>query len=346
MDDELEAPPVADDRRSAIEAAFEAEEEKAAVADPPAGDPPPVKEPKQEPLPVEEHETETKEPVKETKADLSPPQSWKAPQRAKWDKLDPDIRAEVMRRERETTKVLGETAAARQLHAQFSETVQPYMARIQSLNIDAMTAVKELLRTDYVLATAPKAQRAQVMAKIIKDYGVDILELDNALAGVAPADPVDSRVEQLLQQRLAPFQQYIQSQQMREQERERAANEQVNSTVETMASDPKYPFFEDVRLDMADIVEIAAKRGVYLSLDAAYTRAIAMNPEVSSQVATQKANEAKRLSAQTANARAQKALNASVSVGGAPGGVPSGASGATDRRSVIAAAMDNLSAGR
>lgn len=113
-----------------------------------------------------------------------------------------------------------------------------------------------------------------------------------------------------------------------------------------MAENPKFPHFETVRQDMADIVEISAKRGVYLSLEQAYDKAILLNPEVSTQVATQKAAEAKKASATAANAAAQKALNASVSVGGAPGGVPSGASGTKDRRAVIAEAFDSLSGGR
>jgi hypothetical protein len=107
-----------------------------------------------------------------------------------------------------------------------------------------------------------------------------------------------------------------------------------------MEADPKYPHFADLREDMADLIEISAKRGVYLSLDQAYSRAIAMNPDVSQQLAAQRDTEAKKAAAQTANARAQRALNASKSVGGAPTGAPSGSSPATDRRATIAAAFD------
>jgi hypothetical protein len=270
------------------------------------------------------------------------PQSWRAPARAKWEKVDPDIRQEVMRRERETSRVLGETAQARHLSNQFNEIVSPYKARISALGVDPLGAVHELLKADYLLSTAPKAQRAQLMAKLIHDYGVDVLELDSALVGKGPADPVDSRVEQLLQQRLAPFQQYMQNQQRQAQQAEQLSAQEVNQSIETMGTDPKYPHFESLRMDMADVIDLAAKRGLYLSLDQAYNRAIAMNPEVSKQVAAQNETEARRAAAEAANAKAQRALGASISVGGSPGGVPSGASGATDRRSTIAAAFDSL----
>lgn len=343
------------DRRATIEAAFE-ELETPEVVDPPAEAPAPPA-PAPTPAPEEPELPFQAAPASKAKAEVPPapppegatfpvdkaPQSWRAPSREKWAKIDPDIQQEIMKRERETTRVLGETAHARQLANQFQQVINPYQARLQSFGMEPLAAIQELLRADYLLSSAPKAQRAQYMAKLINDYGVDVHELDLALAGKGPADPVDSRVEQLLQQRLAPFQQYIQAQQQREQQYEQKSAEEVNQSIETMATDPKYPYFEDVRLDMADIVEMGAKRGLYLSLDEAYNRAIAMNPEVSKQVATQRQAEAKKAAALAANAKAQKALGASVSVGGAPGGVPSGASEATDRRSTIAAAFDSLS---
>jgi hypothetical protein len=347
------------DRRTAIEAAFVHQEAAEAAETPEAAAPAPPTEPVESPAPEQKEaaaalETPAQKPTgKEPTAAPLPaeatfpvdkaPQSWRAPARAKWDKMDPEVRQEVMKRERETTKVLGETAQVRQFANQFQQVVQPYTARINSLGLDPLGAVHELLKGDYLLATAPKRQRAELMAKLINDYGVDIMELDSALAGKAPADPVDSRVEQLLKERLAPFQQYIQNQQAQAQQYEQRSQTEVNQSIESMQDNPKYPHFDTVRLDMADAIDLAAKRGLYLSLDQAYNRAIAMNPEVSAQVAAHQQAEAKRTAAQQLNAKAQRALGASVSVGGAPGGAPSGASGATDRRATIEAAFEQLS---
>lgn len=368
---------VVTDRRSAIEAAFEVEEKKGgdssstpppppAPAPAPAASPAPTSAPAPATLakdaPSPGQEGVGKKPAVPDAADGKasamppppepgdepvfavdkPPQSWRAPQRAKWEKLDPDVRQEIIRRERETTRVLGEAGQARQLTAQFTHTVAPYQARIQSMGVTPLAAVSELFKADYILSTAPKVQKAQLMAKLISDYGIDVVELDNALSGKPPTDPVDARVEQLLQERLKPIQQFLTTQQQRQQEQEHVSQHEVNQTLEKMAIDPKYPHFEDVRQDMADVIDLSAKRGVYLSLDQAYNRAIAMNPEVSKQVAAQQESEAKRTSVQAAHARAQKALNASSSVGGAPGGVPGGASASTDRRTAIAAAFDSM----
>jgi hypothetical protein len=146
----------------------------------------------------------------------------------------------------------------------------------------------------------------------------------------------------MVQQRLAPFQQFISQQQQREQLQQEQTTQQVAMTIEQMANDPKYPHFDDLREDMADIIDIASKRGQYYPLEEAYRRAEAMNPTISKLVATQRQGQANASSAQAAHARAQRALAASVSVSGAPGSSPTGRNIGTDRRAAIEAAFDSL----
>ena len=269
------------------------------------------------------------EPAQKTSELDKAPQSWKPAQKAKWAALDPDIRQEVLRREHDTTRVLNETTQVRQFATQFQQAIQPYMARIQQIG-NPVTAIQNLLAADNLLATGPKAQKAQYLAKLIKDYGVDIQELDAALAGSAPIDPVESRVEQLLQERLTPFQQYIAQQQQAEQQRQQQASKQLSDTVQQMSVDPAYPHFEQVRENMADIIEIMAKRGQSIDLKTAYNKAVAMDPSISQvQQQTQQAAQA--------NAKAQRALKASASVAGAPTGSTAGKP--LDRRAAIEAAF-------
>jgi DNA primase len=349
---------IVDDRRAAIEAAFESVDTGTSEVKPvespsapTAPETPPENTSSQAVAAPESAERDPAATTPQTGADESvdtapkfsvdkAPQSWRGPQKAKWASLDPEVRQEVIRREREITKTLSDTAQVRQFAQQFSQTIQPFQARLQSSGVNPVQAVQKLLESDHVLSSAPKAQRAQFMAKLITDYGIDILELDAALAGKAPVDPVQSQVDQLLQQRLAPFQQYIARQEQERQLAVQQENNRISHTVESMSTDPKYPHFDTVRQDMADVVELSAKKGVYLSLEQAYTRAIAMNPEINQQVTNQQQVDAKKSAAQAAHARAQKALQASKSVGGAPSGMLSGTSGVSDRRSAIVAAFD------
>jgi len=342
---------MADDRRAAIEAAFDAAEEL--PVDPPVGTQVEITEPiKEEPIkdelvkdePVKDEPLKD-EPVKDEKIHSvdKPPQSWRAAQKTKWATLEPDVRQEIIRRERETEKVLSESSVARQIAHSFYEVAQPYMARIQAAGLHPVAAAQELFKTDYLLYTTKGAQQAQLMAKLITDYGVDIAALDAALSGAATSvDPVQSTVDKLLQERLAPFMSFIEQQTQQNRVQQEAVTNELASNIEKMTNDPKFPEFDNVREDMADIIEISSKKGLYLTLEQAYTRAIAMNPEVSQRM-TQQAEQAKRLAAaKSSHSKAQRALAASKSVDGAPETTLTGANLVNDRRATIAAAFDQL----
>lgn len=274
------------------------------------------------------------------------PKSWKPTVAEKWKTLDPDVKAEVIRREREMTKAFGENNQVREFHKQFGETVRPFEARLRSVGVSPLQAVGELFKADHILSSAPPTQRAQYVAKLVKDYGVDIRELDAALAGEAAPDPVASRVEQLLAERLAPYQQFMSQQREMAALRDLQVQQEAGATIEQMAADTaKFPYFEHVREDMADIIEMGAKRGLYFSPEQAYTRALAMNPEWNAQVAAQNQAAAQMSQAQAANAKAQKALGAASSVSGAPGGSPAGVNPNGSLRDTIEAAWAQV-AGR
>jgi hypothetical protein len=344
-----------DDRRAAIEAAFdksEEENEQDAPKDPVVVPPPPVEGTSEEPetpgtpeagLPGNEA-AESGTPGAEAAPTFpvdKAPQAWKPAQKAKWEALDPDVRQEVVRREREITRTLGETAQARQFSQQFQAAVQPYLPRLNALGAHPMSAVTELLKADYILSTAPKQQRAELISKLIKDYDIDIPTLDSVLAGTPTPDPVSSNVERLVAQRLEPFQKYIQEQEQRRAYEAQAEQRSMEQTVQSFENNAAYPHFDAVRDTMADLVEIYANRGVPLDLKAAYNKAVAMDPDLSQvQAAQVLSGKAAQL-----NGKAQQALKASLSVKGAPATGASGAPSATDRRAIIEAAFDQA-AGR
>jgi len=263
------------------------------------------------------------------------PQSWKPAAKAKWEKMDPEVRQEVIRREREIQRTLSDSSQARKFSEGFRKTVEPYMGRFRAANVPPERAIQSLLHVDQTLSSAPPETRAKMMADLIKDYQIDITLLDAALSGSGvQTDPLASKLDALLAERLAPVQNFIQQ---TEQQRQAAAQrdfEQQKQTVESMAADPKYPLFDLVREDMADLIEVYARRGVDVPLAEAYNRAVQMNPEASAQ-----AKElTKRSQAQSANERAQRALGASLSVSGSPSTLPATVSPG-DLRGTIEAAL-------
>jgi len=157
--------------------------------------------------------------------------------------------------------------------------------------------------------------------------------LDSALAGQTPrVDPQQAAIDQVLNQRLAPVQQMLtQFQQMQNHQQSQIAM-QAQSEVENFLT--RAEFGNDVREDMADLMEAAQRRGQTLTLADAYKKACMMNDSVRSVlVQRQKAQQG-----QAHTQAAQRARSAAVSVSGsAPvGGLTPPA---TDVRSAIEAAI-------
>ena len=241
------------------------------------------------------------------------PQSWKKEAKGEWNALPLHVRQEVYRREGQVNQAMQEAAQSKEIASAFQNAVAPYQARLQSLG-GAIPAVQRLLQAETMLATGTRTEVANYMAQLIKDYDVDIAMLDNVLSGQQQAPQqqspdISSLVQQQVQQALAPL---IQERQQKQQQSYQA----VVSTVEDMSLDPKYPHFDQLREDMADIVDMKAKRGIAISLPEAYAIAAQMNSEVASQMQRQ----ATMNTAAQQHQQAQRAKLAASSVTGSPAG--------------------------
>lgn len=245
-----------------------------------------------------------------------PPQSWKPVAKSHWDKLPDEVKADVHRREREIVKVLNSSSDARKFQENMAKLVAPYEDRYRQSNIPNHVAIQNLMSADRVLATAPAPQRAMFMAKMIKDYQIDIEMLDSALSGedVIATNPM-ARIDDLISRKLAPLTQFVDTQRQTHVSQQHKLENDLATELQAMESDTtNYPYFHDVRADMADMVEIYSRRGVYLTPKEAYNRAVRSNPETSKLLQQNVLHG----QAQNANAQAQRSLNASSSVTGSP----------------------------
>jgi hypothetical protein len=179
------------------------------------------------------------------------------------------------------------------------------------------------------------------MAKLIQDYQIDINALDMALAGQDPTQAPMAGVDRLLNERLGPIQDFVQSEQQRRQQVMDSERQRAITVLDRMARDTEnFPHYSLVAQDMADITEMALKRRVYLTPQEAYARAVAMNPEA--QAAEQSRSGQQR--AQSAHDAATRSLGASLSVSGAPAALRQPVS-SDDLRGTIEAAW-NTAQGR
>lgn len=263
-------------------------------------------------------------------AALKPPQSWKPAAREKWGALPKEVQEEAVRHDKEVHKVMQESAEARKNWGAFQAAVAPYEGMIRAEGGDPIRSAVNLYQTAMALRTAPAQHKAGIVRDIIRTFGVDIDMLSAALSGQpAPQQQAqaahfqDPRVDQLLS-RL----------QQAEQSRSQSVAEQGNQAVSEFSQNAE--FYEDVRHDMADLMELATKRNVALTLEQAYNRAVANHPEVS-QVMEQR-EAAKRANALQASTQRSRA--ASSSLRSQPGGAVNGTPQPVGRRAMIEAAFD------
>lgn len=307
------------DLREALEGAFEKEDqvEQAAteVAAPESEVPEPegrardesgrfaAKETPPDPTP-----TEAPSPVRRA------PSSWKpAAQEAflkadRGEALTPEeiklLTAEAERRESDFHRGVSEFKSHSERAKAYDQAVAPYQQHLQSLGVDAPTAISALMRADVILRTSDPATKQQYFRQLAQQYGVDLNQQ------VPQADPqtqfLMSQLNQLRQQ------QEMWHNQFQRQEQSRAQQE-----LSQFATADK-PHFEALRNDMADLLE----SGKATSLEDAYDKAAWMHPEVRQTLLEQQRGEMQRKAMETA--QAQRARSAAVSVKGsspASGGV-------------------------
>lgn len=253
------------------------------------------------------------------------PSSWNKDVAGKWADLPPEVRAEVHRRETDYHRGIEQYKQQANFAHEVQTTLQPYMANIQAAGVHPLQAVDKLMQADHVLRNGASEQKAQVLAQIARDYGVDLNQ-------VQPLPPMDPQVQQLMRQN----QQLQQFQQSTLQTQQQA----VLSEIEAFRANPANAHFEAVRQDMAMLCQMAEARGESITLQEAYDKAVWMRPDIRQTLVHQQSANAQKQQAEAA--RRQRAQSAA---GGVKGSAPSKTTTAQhgDLRSALEAAMDGES---
>jgi hypothetical protein len=269
------------------------------------------------------------------------PQSWKPETREHWAAVPAEVKQEIVRREREFAVAMQETAEQRRFADAVMKTIQPYEMFIKAENASPLQAIDNLMSTAARLRTGTAPELASLMSGLIQQFGVGrfgpgfVEALDQALVGQTPKeDPREAAIRRQLEQEIAPVRQFMNEIQQQKQQQEVMQQQAAGTEVQGFLAN--HEFAMDVKDDMADLIEMASKRGREMSLEEAYDRACRSHPEIGKIFA--KRDQASQ--AASRNQVAQRARAASVSVGGAPTPGPSG-SGGGDIRSVLENAWAN-----
>lgn len=213
-------------------------------------------------------------------------------------KADPLLRDAFLRRSAEMHQGIQQYREKAQVGHEFEQALAPYMQTIQQFGVHPAQAAQQLFAADHALRYGSPQEKQQMLMKIAQDYRVD-MNFDPQ--SIPQVDPNVSYLQQQVQQ----LQGWIQQQNQAVQEREAAT---LNSEISRFASDPAHTYFEQVRNEMAGLLQ----SGIATDLKDAYERAIYANPTVRAQILAKQQEEAESKRRAEAAQKAQEAKRAAA----------------------------------
>ncbi len=259
----------------------------------------PKQEEQQASLPQENQEQE----VPQAPTDIRPPTTWTPEAKAAFGNADPIVQKEVLKREQDFQNGINQYKEGYEGYQKVNQAFQPFMATIQSLGVTPEVAIQHLLGVDHKLRYGSPQVKAQTIADISQQFGVDLHQL------MAEQPQVDPNV-MAMQRELSNLRQTITQQQTQAQN---AEQQFVQSEIAKFESDSAHMYFHDVRAEMAALMT----SGHASDLKDAYDKACWANPQIRAILLKQQNEDAekKRLS-ELAN-KANTARRASFDVQGA-----------------------------
>lgn len=218
-----------------------------------------------------------------------PPVGLSLEARESWKDTPDAVKADIRKREADYAAGIEKHRNATERVQGMDRALQPYGQYLQ-MNGGAGPAIQSLLQTGSSLQMGSPQQKAQIVAGLIQQFGVDVRQLDSMLVGEAPTpeSQQQSQFEQMLNQRLQPMQQQLQDYQQREQQQQQQVQNQIGQEVNEFGAANE--FYNDVRADMADLLDMAANRGRPMSMEQAYQLACGQHPQIS-KILAQRASQ-------------------------------------------------------
>lgn len=258
------------------------------------------------------------------------PKSLSATAREAWRDTPQAMKAEITKREKDFQQGIQKYAEGAKRAQGMDHALAPYQQYMQ-MNGGPQQSLQTLLQTGSGLQMGSPIQKAQIIGNLIQQFGIDIPTLDGLLSGNgAPREmQQQSEVQQQVQAALQPYQQHMaQVQQQQQYEQQQVANA-VNSEIGAFSQSTENEFYSDVKMQMADIMDLAANRGQNMGLKEAYDTACQLNPEI------KRILDGRAVAASSASRR-----RAGSSIHGTPGG-PGASAAADNMRNAIEDAWDN-----
>jgi hypothetical protein len=228
------------------------------------------------------------------------PPGWKGGA-AGWHALPPDAKTFIADRERQYNQGIQRYAEGAKFAGEMVAEFQPYEALLRSVGATPQMATRFLLDKYYTIKAGTAQQKAQLIAEMAADAGVDLSKI--AQGEVPQVDPTVAQLQEQVRQLTGWIQGQHQSAQTAEQQ-------SINSAIDTFAADPAHEHFETLRPIMARLLQA----GQASDLKDAYEQASYLHPDVRASLLNQRQAQ----DAEKRKKQAEQSQAANVSLTGAP----------------------------
>jgi hypothetical protein len=193
----------------------------------------------------------------------SAPKAWPKEMHDHWTKVHPTVQEYLEKREQQMVEGLDQYKGDAGYGKQMREVITPYNAMLQAQGVDGPKAVQYLLNAHYKLSNSQPQDKQKYFTQLAKSYGIDLSTLTPS-----EAVQVDPNVK-AVQDRLEKLETSLTT---REQAALTEARSRVAKDVESFASDPTHPYFDEVADDIVAMIHAGAE------LKDAYEKAVWANP--------------------------------------------------------------------
>ena len=261
---------------------------------------------------------------------IAPPASWSATAKANFAALPPVVQQEVLKREQDIEKGKAQWDQKAERFNRLDSLLAPRRERFQLAGLDDVQAVQALFAAQDYLERSPR----EGIAYLARQYGVDLRSFaQGGQQQAAPQPPMPPALQAMFQDVQSLKSVFAQQQQSAAQ----VAQSHVQSEITAFQSDPKNLYFENVKGDMAKLINSGQASG----LQDAYDKATWANPEIRTLLLQQQQQSQTAQAQQAARAKADAARHASGSITGspAPGSSPASSGPAPTLRDELARAF-------
>lgn len=280
-----------DSLRDVIEEAY-TESEETTDGDDEAGD-----KPSGDTAEGDDGEARDGEQVADTASAHKAPAGWNAESKEHWGKIPEGVQAQIAAREDEVARTIHGTLDARRTHEYLSKLSDSYAPVLAAEGVSSpVEAIEGLFKTVSVLRLGSPQQKATQLANIIGTYGIDVGMLDSALSGQGFTNDgtggKNADIEHLINTKMQPMNDLMASLNQIQGNAANTRQENANNEVMAFAGGEGGEFLNDVRNDMADLLDIASNQGREMTLKEAYDKCCSMNPGIQKVLADRAANTA------------------------------------------------------